>query len=78
MGIVKKQDFPSFVSINWQTRIEDSKSGVPLGTVGSNPVLSAKSDTAVDTIVSTAVSLFYLRKHCDCKVFSVIELQLSS
>lgn len=33
-----------------------------------------KSDTAVDTIVSTAVSLFYRRKHCDCKVLSAIAL----
>ena len=42
--------------------------------VGSNPIRSTKTDTAVDTIVSTAVSLFYRRKRCDCKVLSAIAL----
>ena len=31
--------------------------------VGSSPASATKSDTAVDTIVSTAVSLFYREKH---------------
>ena len=30
---------------------------------GSNPSPATKTDTAVDTIVSTAVSLFYRKKH---------------
>ena len=30
---------------------------------GSSPVIRSKTDTAVDTIVSTAVSLFYRQKH---------------
>ena len=30
---------------------------------GSSPASATKTDTAVDTIVSTAVSLFYRKKH---------------
>ena len=40
----------------------------------SNSAIDFKSDTAVDTIVSTAVSLFYRRKRCGRRVFSVIAL----
>ena len=44
----------------------DSKSVCRQLHVGSNPTVSAKSDTAVDTIVSTAVSLFYSPEHSEC------------
>ena len=41
---------------------------------GSTPPASTKTDTANDTIVSLAVSLFYRRKRCDSKAFCVIAL----
>lgn len=40
-----------------------SQADFPKNPVISFSVLRAKTDTAVDTIVSTAVSLFYRKKH---------------
>ena len=60
--------------LSW-SKAHDWKSCVPYkGTEGSNPSLSAITDTPFDTIVSRGVSLFNREERCDYKSLVVTAL----